>query len=86
MVLENYIGPHGFYFLCIKITEENINKISDWCFGVIITSPSLCIKFWGFGDDEEPSGRAFIGDWIVQGPDDYFESFDDEQFTKNYSK
>lgn len=72
MVTDRYVRKL-FYIDAIRVTEENIKDVAEWCQGEFrelkLTKdgePTKFIKVWNVNRPlNERQTKAFIGDWVL---------------------
>lgn len=82
---------NSFDVEAVRITEENIQKVAEWCDGNIYgfrdydLKPLRMYVQFGSADGERVFvAKAYIGDWIIL-VDDVFKRFTDKKFRQLHS-
>lgn len=71
----------------VRVTEENICKVADWCGGTVAKSLSERSALYVAVEKVEPTkiriNRAYIGNWILRVNDE-FRCYTDSAFKRAY--
>lgn len=73
----------------VRVTEENMRKVANWCYGRIyglqeLDAPlRLYIQFDAVGYNKHYAAKAFVGDWVLF-VDGHFKHYEDRAFKKAY--
>jgi hypothetical protein len=73
----------------VRVTEENMRKVANWCYGRIYGLQNhgeplkLYIQFDAVGYNKHYAAKAFVGDWVLF-VDGHFKHYEDRSFRKAY--
>lgn len=75
----------------VRVTEENMQKVANWCDGRIygrqnLNEPlKLYVQFDAVGYSKHYAAKAFVGDWVIR-VDGHFKHYTDNSFRRAYTK
>lgn len=90
MQTEKYIR-RIFEITAVRVTEENMQEIADWCGGTITTNENSSQKEKHIkvtvlpAPPTERLSMAFVGDWVLNTPRGY-KVYTDSAFAKNFTQ
>jgi hypothetical protein len=73
----------------VRVTEENMRKVANWCDGRIYgqqnlnESVKLYVQFDAVGYSKHYAAKAFVGDWVIR-VDGHFKHYTDNAFRRAY--
>lgn len=89
MSLTEIWSRNSFDAECVRVTEENIQDVAEWCDGSITRLmtqyPKKYIRFNVVQYNEHREAKAFIGDWVILVKGE-FKHYRDESFHRAYSQ
>jgi hypothetical protein len=86
-VISEIWTRNSFDVEAVRVTEENIREVANWCGGTVAKSltdyPKLYVCLDTVHYNKHRQTKAFVGDWIIH-VDDEFKHYRDKSFRLAY--